>query len=166
MDKLDKEQINLEGYNNLHKKQLVKDPVKNELMHKFIDKYSELLHKDHPLEEDKFQPHASQEETYNVLGALRMTQNKQKQQKQTNYIIEDPDELQVDFSEFKKEKYKRLKASEKHSQSVVMEPSVTPEIAQVKKRSKHRRTESINLDNGSVKKIMSMDFSSMGFKKS
>ena len=160
MNELDKDQINLEGFDFTKKKQLVKDPAKNKLMNEFIDKYVQLIDESKGPEEEKVTSYNKKEETFDVLGALHATQVKQKQQKRINYIIEDPDEMPAELYQLKKEEnFKRVK--ERHSQSMANSPEKTKDTLNVKKKSKHRRTESINLDNKSVKKIMSMDFNAI-----
>eukprot|EP01022_Parablepharisma_sp_SALTPOND_P001492 TRINITY_DN106553_c0_g1_i1.p2 TRINITY_DN106553_c0_g1~~TRINITY_DN106553_c0_g1_i1.p2 ORF type:complete len:206 (+),score=26.18 TRINITY_DN106553_c0_g1_i1:1103-1720(+) len=166
------------------KKQLVPDPEKNDLMHKFIDKYAELISEDFqaktgfkkpekkPLEEHKLRRShfAAQEESYNVLETIHASQNKQRQQKQTNYIIDDPGDIRPENNE--REEICEddfVKGREKYSQSVIV-PMCTTEsfVGREKvtskkslKRTAHRRMESRSFDASSIKQIMSIDLESV-----
>eukprot|EP00826_Nyctotherus_ovalis_P004458 TRINITY_DN1096_c0_g2_i4.p1 TRINITY_DN1096_c0_g2~~TRINITY_DN1096_c0_g2_i4.p1 ORF type:complete len:142 (+),score=51.39 TRINITY_DN1096_c0_g2_i4:358-783(+) len=131
-------------------------------MYKFIDKYTEFLCRDKltpNCKEDKLPYYKDSEESYKVLEALNETQNKQRRQKKMNYVIEEPDEVQVSGVKVEEQRSLwRAKAGGKHSQSVVLAAPVVKENLKVKSRSKHRRTESINLDSTSVKRMMNMQF--------
>eukprot|EP00826_Nyctotherus_ovalis_P001331 TRINITY_DN10198_c0_g1_i9.p3 TRINITY_DN10198_c0_g1~~TRINITY_DN10198_c0_g1_i9.p3 ORF type:complete len:175 (-),score=51.65 TRINITY_DN10198_c0_g1_i9:1164-1688(-) len=159
MHSLQKDQITLDGWDRARRKQLVQDPRKNELMHNFIDKYAEMVRSslNSQAEEEK-DIYNAQEETLKVLGALRATQNKQRQQRYTKCVIEDAEEFSPEPSKAKEPVHRRLKGNEKHrhSQSVVLMPLVNSGTAE-QKRSRHRRTESVNFDSNSLKKIRSID---------
>lgn len=163
INELGKDHINLKDHNKIHiQKQLVQDPIKNDLMNRFVDKYVGLISKEVnrleevTLEENKFPKSSfnSREESFNVLGALRANQEKQKTQKRIKCI----EEIHIDtFKPEELAEVHKLKRNERHSQSMIM----TEAIAASKKPSKHRRTESRSFDSATLRKIMSIDLESV-----
>ena len=127
-------------------------------MHEFIDKYTQLLHNQpNNSEEEKVEEYECLE-THKVLEAINETQSKQRRQKRINYIIEQADEIQLTAPQIKEQRItKKPKGCNRHSQSVVISMPAVKENHKAKGRSKHRRTESINLDSNTVKRIMSMN---------
>jgi len=186
----------IEGWDfSNNKKQLVADPKKNDLMHKFIDKYAEMMNeksgadscskqsalkphqdkgKQGPTEENKKQTYSGHEEGKGVLEAIHASQTKQRQQKLTNYIIDDPIEISPEndnTEEISNSEYS--KSREKYSQSVIIpvqnpvsevyigrKPGLDPGMSGSRKTA-HRRMESRSFDVSSIKKIMSIDLASV-----
>ena len=215
----------VEGWDSvLRKKQLVNDPEKNDLMHKFIDKYAEMVSEtpvpvpsklkvkkpalesaakklipeqakvkpaydavskkpreekkqtrivlqspeessNHISREEKKQPRTaivpSQEEGYHILETIHASQIKQRQQKQTNYIIDNPGDIQPESNDPEEiSELEHSKAKEKFSQSVVESASMASgkkaEGSASSKKAAHRRMESRSFDVSSIKKIMSI----------
>eukprot|EP00826_Nyctotherus_ovalis_P049709 TRINITY_DN6026_c0_g1_i7.p2 TRINITY_DN6026_c0_g1~~TRINITY_DN6026_c0_g1_i7.p2 ORF type:complete len:145 (+),score=58.57 TRINITY_DN6026_c0_g1_i7:153-587(+) len=131
-------------------------------MNSLIDKYTELL-RENPAsdvqeakEEDKLNTH---EDNFDILRIIRANQNKQRQQKEMNCIIEDPSE--VSMKEYEVEETCNSELSERLSRSVII-PAAAAELlgersGDGRKRAGHRRMESRSFDKSSLKKIMEID---------
>ncbi len=191
IDKGQKALPEVEGWDYvLHKKQLVPDPQKNDLMHKFIDKFMELTSDDPTTTAKKSGPvpttklpaaakksheeFKDHEEGYSILEAIQASQTKQRQQKQTNYIIDDPAEIKPENcapEEIADLDY--VRGREKYSQSVIVpvcsesedvKKSTTKNESTSRRKTAHRRMESRSFDVSSIKKIMSIDLETVDFK--
>ena len=158
-------------------KQFVADPEKNKIMNMLIDKYAKLLRPipESPddnyiskFEEDKLN---SPEGNLDILRIIHANQNKQRQLKEVNCIIEDPGEIILDEVE-ETCNSELSKIPERFSRSVSIpvsdaEQFLLEERAENDNRSKlprHRRMESRSFDKSSLKKIMEIDLDKVGCK--